>query len=192
MRKKEAGAKVYDAGYTKGGYKKSYFKHYLDSPYFQYWKYILDNALVVSDDSVFEIGCGPGQFAHMLRDNGVTKYCGIDFSKVAIKQAQERVPDFEFICANAYTFDAPADIDVIVSLEVLEHMDKDVALIRNLPKGKRFVFSVPNFDSKNHVRYFSNALEIVDRYSNYCSITDVKPIQSKRKNRCLFIFHGTT
>lgn len=187
--KKEAGADVYDEGYSKPDTK--YHVHYSQSPYWKFWSAILNKGLVKPEDKVLDLGCGPGQFAHALQDHGVTDYIGVDFSKVAITQAQAVVPDFTFVCEDLYKYKIPTDRDVVVILETLEHLRCDLRILRKLPEGQRFVLSVPNFDSKNHVRFFKGIKYVKKRYGDLCDFQGLIRIRGRRRDRCLFIGHGT-
>lgn len=57
-----------------------------------------------------------------------------------------------------------ADYDCCISLEFLEHVENDVNVVDQIRKGTRCIFSVPNFDSSAHVRYFSSEGEVRQRY----------------------------
>lgn len=119
--------------------------------------------------SIIDLGCGPGYFAHEIYKKGYKNYLGIDFSNKIIVKAKEIEKNFEFIVKNLLDNDI-VDIynkyEFFIILEVLEHVTNDFKLISNIPKGKTIIFSVPNFDSKGHVRYFNNINEVINRYKN--------------------------
>jgi len=54
--------------------------------------------------------------------------------------------------------------DVVVLLEVLEHIEQDIYVLSIIPLGKQVVITVPNFDAKGHVRFFDNLDVIKERY----------------------------
>ncbi len=186
--KQEAGAEVYNAGYRKNA---GYHCHYTKSKYLRFWSHILDSGWLRPEDKVLELGCGTGQFAHMLKDRGFTNYVGIDFSEEAINQASKRVPDYDFRCENIYDYEVAEDFDVVVALEVLEHIQGDLKVLRKMPQGKRFVFSVPNFNTSKHVRHFGKAEGVEKRYSGCCDIEKLDRIPGRRVPNCLWLFHGT-
>ena len=165
--KKEAGPEVYNAGYRKGGHRGFYKLPYTKSPYFKSWSHIINCGWLRPEDKILDLGCGPGQFAEMLKAHGFKNYVGIDFSEEAIKQASERVPDYDFHCEDIYDYEVGEYIDVIVALEVLEHLRRVLKFLRGMPSEKRFVFSVPNFEAKNHIRRFSKATGVKKRYSRF-------------------------
>lgn len=55
---------------------------------------------------ICELGCGSGQFANMLFDNGYIRYTGIDFSSKGIEMARGANPFYKnkFICTNALVY----------------------------------------------------------------------------------------
>lgn len=116
-----------------------------------------------SGNNIIDLGCGSGRLAKVLQVNKFNgKYLGVDFSKNAIEYCRKTYP-YEFVLGSV--FDVSMDeYDTVVSLEVLEHINNDTDLLRNIPKGKTFIFSVPSFDNPSHVRHFKNMNEVKDRY----------------------------
>jgi SAM-dependent methyltransferase len=140
--------------------------HYSRSPWYYIWTVIVDRLLRMGRPAVLDIGCGPGQFAALLRDRGITRYTGIDFSPKRIEQARLVVPEFRFEVADAYTtplFET-ADYDVAVSLEFLEHVTGDLDVLRRLRAGTKLIATVPNFGGGSHVRHFRTVDEVRQRY----------------------------
>lgn len=137
-------------------------------------------------ENLFEIGCGSGQFANILFDNGYTNYTGLDFSKNAIELAIKANPKYKenFIVADVFDYlknnkqDKTINTTFII-FEVLEHIKKDVELISLLRDvgGINILFSVPNFQSFNHLRTFQNIDEIMKRY-DMLNILDYSCLQA--------------
>jgi hypothetical protein len=79
---------------------------------------------IVSDirpKTVLDAGCAMGFLVESLRKRGVEAY-GIDISEHAIRQVH---PDFQTFCRVGSLCDPPAQAyDLIVCIEVLEHMPK--------------------------------------------------------------------
>lgn len=48
--------------------------------------------------------------------------------------------------------------------ELLEHVDDDLGVLRQIPRRTLTLFSVPNFDDPAHVRYFSSETAVGRRY----------------------------
>jgi SAM-dependent methyltransferase len=139
--------------------------------------------------NVVDIGCGPGHFARVLIDEGmfhreVYSYTGYDFSTVSIRMAKKMADNnrCEFILKDVVKEDLSrrwpnlGSKAIYVSFEFLEHVDKDIDVIKKIPSGSIFIFSVPNFDSDGHVRFFKDAEEVRGRYSEqiiFKSITEI-------------------
>jgi len=141
-----------------------YRADFRDSVYFPVWSRVC--ALIPRSASVLDIGCGPGQFAEMLNDRGIASYLGLDISEEAIRMARDRLPQFEVAASDALCdpMVAQSKADVIVCMEVLEHIDEDLALIERFPSGRQVVLTVPNFPSPGHVRWFSTPSDVAKRY----------------------------
>jgi hypothetical protein len=54
--------------------------------------------------------------------------------------------------------------DVYIVLEVLEHIEQDREIISSIMGNKEVIFSVPNFDSFGHVRFFRDENQVKERY----------------------------
>jgi trans-aconitate methyltransferase len=127
---------------------------------------------------VLDLGCGPGEFAAFITAAipGL-RYTGLDFSAVAVEQARARVRRAIFLQEdltignniNAMPY------DTVIALEVLEHVDDDLAVLARLRSKARFVGSVPNFDAFGHVRHFRDAEAVKARYGGHISNLQVEP-----------------
>lgn len=119
-----------------------------DSDMSRYEEIQKEIASIVGDQSVLDIGCGPGKLAKF-----VPNYSGFDLSPEAVKIANHP----KVWVGSAYdkaNFNGAA---YYVCTEVLEHLD-DLRVIANIPSGKRVIFSVPNFPDESHVRMFSESV----------------------------------
>lgn len=162
---KEQNNQYYDAIYGKSD---EYVKHYLKSRYLNLWKEVLKSLDLKTP--VLDIGCGPGQLAEMLHDNGLEQehYIGVDFSSEAILMAKRKLPMHNLICEDIFrlNYDMFPGAQVLIC-ETLEHIEKDLDLIATIQKslhGNRFVFTVPTFDDPGHVRHFKSWEEALERY----------------------------
>ena len=120
--------------------------------------------------SIIELGCGTGQFAHLLYDKKIRQYIGYDFSDVAIGKARKFSP-MDFRTADIYGVNISVD-NLIICLETLEHID-DTALLMRIPAGANMIISVPNFDNPAHVRYFKNMEAVKNRYKKMIDIKEI-------------------
>jgi 2-polyprenyl-3-methyl-5-hydroxy-6-metoxy-1,4-benzoquinol methylase len=125
---------------------------------------------------ILDIGCGTGQFAEMLLDNGFSSYRGFDFSDVAIDIAKKRIPLWgdNFQVGDIFTTDAldKYKYDVVCLFEVLEHINNDIACLSKVRAGATVLLSVPNFWDPAHVRVFASMDEVIERYQSVIQIQD--------------------
>lgn len=149
----------YDAIYRS---EERYLRPYYDSPRYLLWVAALDLLSGDRTTRLLEVGCGTGQFAEMLSAAGYIHYFGIDFSPVAIAIADTH--GIPCACVDAFTYlSVHSDFDILIALETFEYLD-DLALLRLVPRGKKVMFSVPNFADPAHLRFFTSERLICDRY----------------------------
>ncbi len=158
----------------------SYRQPYYRSVYYFLWAVIADRLRTASIRRVLEIGCGPGQLAAMLLEQGVEEYVGLDFSPTAIAMARENAPGGRFYVGDARTTQLHSEVEheVVICTEVLEHIEDDFSALSQFTPGKRCIFSVPNFAYPSHVRCFPNAEEVTGRYGPFFHELDVTIFKS--------------
>jgi 2-polyprenyl-3-methyl-5-hydroxy-6-metoxy-1,4-benzoquinol methylase len=163
----------------------------VESPYLPVWAGVVGMIKQKGFQCILDLGCGPGQFAAYLIDQfPEIQYTGIDFSSVAIEEAKKRCPAACFQLANLHSIDAiiESKFDVVLIMEVLEHIQNDLAILTKLPSKINVIASVPNFDSYAHVRFFRNAEEVRARYGNVMS--NLVVLQIFIKKSVLFVMTG--
>jgi 2-polyprenyl-3-methyl-5-hydroxy-6-metoxy-1,4-benzoquinol methylase len=179
---KEFPASYYDSHFLEN---RHFQVHYKDSPYYVAWTQVIRFLKRIKPDSILEIGCGTGQLAEYLRDEGFTNYEGFDFAHEAINMARKRV-NMNFYWGNALDKGLYRKyFAVVICLEVLEHIEQDLQVLENIPPGTEIIFSVPNFDAPSHVRWFTSPRQLKKRYFRNIDIRDIVPIGN------LFICRGT-
>ena len=174
----EQSVKWYDEAYKVSP---EYRKEPEDSRYYPIW----DKALsLIKDEWVIDIGCGSGQFAKLLLNNGKCFLFGIDFSGEAILIAQKLNPEYKqkFIVGDLLDGFRRSPYDLVTCFEVLEHIVKDLDVIKKIESGKRFIFSIPNYDYHSHVRKFNSEDEIFKRYSDLIDIKGIYPLTMHDRN----------
>jgi SAM-dependent methyltransferase len=167
-------------------------KHYTESKHYFLWTVMAH--LMVRDGvrSVLDVGCGSGQLALLLRDKGISAYCGIDFSQKRIEWARKNCPDFAFVVEDALRTDlfTTFPYDAVVCAEFLDHIQSDIEVIQRIKTGARFYAIVPNFSYDSHVRYFRDSGAVMERYAVYFKDFRVSPFFANRKGKTYFLLEG--
>jgi SAM-dependent methyltransferase len=150
-------------------------RHYAQSRYYFLWCVIADRIRRSGARRVLEIGCGPGQLAAFLLDQGVREYTGLDFSPKAIAIARQNAPAGRFVVGDARSPEIHGQVqhDALLCTEVLEHIEEDLQVVSRFTPGKRCYCSVPSFPFPSHVRNFGDAGEVAARYGPYFHDLDV-------------------
>jgi SAM-dependent methyltransferase len=186
----ECGADWYDRAYTDIPI---YHGHYTRSGYYFLWAVIVDRVRRDKLGRVLEIGCGPGQLAAFLLDQGVESYVGLDFSPTAIRLAQQAASGGRFVVGDARTsplYDQ-CEYDAIICTEVLEHIEDDLLVVSRFRPGRRCLCTVPNFPYESHVRHFRDEAEVAARYDRFFRDLDVMALRSPTAEDVLyFLFDG--
>lgn len=147
--------------------------HYRKSFYYVHWTQVIVFLRKIQNPEILEIGCGTGQLAEYLKDEGFMAYQGFDFSTRAIEFAKRRV-DMEFFQGDALDEKLYlGTFNTVICLEVLEHVQNDRKILSNIPKNANIIFSVPNFDAPSHLRWFTSEHQIKRRYCEYVDIKEI-------------------
>lgn len=139
---------------------------------------------------VVELGCNTGNFAELMHKNDI-HYWGIDIQAVKIREARAKFPNINFICCDILDhLQHLKTASTFVSFQCLEHIKKDIEILKAIPLGAKVIISVPNSKYKGHVRWF----ELDgwrDRFSPYILFDKEITIQNPRKpNKRAFLFRG--
>ena len=153
--------------------------------YYPIWLNIL--MLTRDKEEIYEVGCGSGQLANLLLAHGRNYVKGWDYAEEAIRLAHKLNPGHKdkFECRDLFTFKGFKKGITVISTEVLEHLDDDHFVIRLLPKGTRFIFSVPDYKAETHKRVFKTRRSIELRYPSL-KITYYKKFRVSR-NGSIFL-----
>lgn len=185
----EQSSEFYDHAYEQSGH---WDKHYTQSHYYPLWTVIADRILRERPKRILDIGCGPGQFACVLRDIGIPEYIGIDFSKKGIARARQVCPKYEFLCENIFETKLLENdhYDLVLAMEFLEHVERDADVLQRIQKGTRVFGTVPNFPAAGHVRYFDNADEVEHRYKPILRDIKVTRVVANKRNAIFYVLEG--
>lgn len=158
-----------------------YIKHYKESFYYPVWQNIVRYVRQVEKPKILEIGCGAGQLAHLLYDEGFKDYKGIDIDTEMIEIAKNNSPQ-SFVLADIRNKEIyPADYNTVIATEVLEHLENDLEIFKNIKKGINFLFSIPSFKCDGHLRWFNSAPEILLYYFDYLHIKELRRLKNPNK-----------
>jgi 2-polyprenyl-3-methyl-5-hydroxy-6-metoxy-1,4-benzoquinol methylase len=104
---------------------------------------------IPSNGSILDIGCGNGAMLAEIRRLGAWRLCGVENSVSAVSQAQSQGLDARFAdgTADLAALFEPHSFDLIISVEVIEHVFDPRGLLRQAltllrPKG-RLVLTTP-------------------------------------------------
>ncbi|MFA5828413.1 MAG: class I SAM-dependent methyltransferase [Candidatus Shapirobacteria bacterium] len=114
-------------------------------------KQILDFLGPIKINSLLDIGCGSGGITEILKDYlKPTKVVGVDISQTMILAARERdkMKRIEWICEDILTYHSKTRFDLVVGVDILEHISDDVELLKIIHRlGKKVLIKVPMEDS---------------------------------------------
>ncbi len=91
--------------------------------------------------TVLDVGCGSGDNAQALAATRRYELTGVDVSAAAVAAARERVPAARFAVLDVERDTLPERFDLVISLQVIEHIVDDIAALRHIAAmSRRYVF----------------------------------------------------
>lgn len=103
--------------------------------------------------AILDLGCGNGSVLHVLGTRGFTRLSGVDVSSEQVEIARQVCPAVAQSEAVDYLERRPAEFDLLLALDLIEHLGKDDVLPfldacrRALRPGGRLILRTPNADS---------------------------------------------
>lgn len=149
-----------------------YVEDYKSLPYYPVFQVARGMIQDIKNPKILELGCGTGQFAKMLWDSNLRDYLGVDFSEKAIWIARTLSPQ-NFEIADIRNYHNINDFNLILFLEVLEHLSDDIGVVERVPIGTNVIMSLPSFDDPGHVRMFKRKEDVVDRYGSLLRFDEI-------------------
>jgi ubiquinone/menaquinone biosynthesis C-methylase UbiE len=151
-------------------------------------------------DKILEVGCGNGYVTEFLKrnyPNAEIKAIDINSEKLAVAKA--RVHDVEFSIGDIYDIkQEDASFDLVISTQVLEHLENPVDAIKELLRvsKKHVIVSVPNeplyrisnMARLNHLRALGNTPGHINHWSKNAFVKYVNKICLVKKVRTPFPF----
>lgn len=136
--------------------------------------------------NVLEIGCGTGFYTQLLSDLGVKSYAGVDITDILFPQLRKRFPQFTFIKKDVTTDRLEGQFDLIVMIDVIEHIVEETKLsfalenIRNcLASDSLFIIAPITEVSKKHLFYVHSwCLEDIKPKFAGCDFRELVPFRS--------------
>jgi SAM-dependent methyltransferase len=96
---------------------------------------------VLDVHSILDVGCGSGENLRALSAKGGYELTGVDVSEEALTLARRRVSGAEFQLVNVERQALPKEFDLVISVQVIEHLADDMAALRNMAEMARsYVF----------------------------------------------------
>jgi SAM-dependent methyltransferase len=85
-----------------------------------------------TDKTVMDVGCGEGMLPAMISHAGASHVVGVDYSKEAIVNAEEKfsIPNVQFICGDYRKVEGK--FDAITMQGVMEHLDNPWDELKNM------------------------------------------------------------
>lgn len=129
-------------------------------------------------NKILDVGCGYGFFLEVARERG-WEIQGVEFSEPAAAHCREENIPVHTGEINSARF-APESFDVIVSLEVIEHLNNPLEYLRKnfelLRKGGAMYVSTPNFNA--YLRHRLKEKYDVIEYPNHLCYYTVKTLSN--------------
>jgi 2-polyprenyl-3-methyl-5-hydroxy-6-metoxy-1,4-benzoquinol methylase len=149
-------------------------------------------AMIDPHEEVVDLGCGTGRLIELLyRQDHYARVTGVDWSVTALAEAQSYAkprhaeappPEWQLCDLMEWRPDGlRAGNTVFVCTEVLEHLEDDLGFVRRIPPGHRFLLTVPNFYSESHVRIFTGAGDVFERYERLLHMRSWSMVGSERQ-----------
>lgn len=100
-------------------------------------------------DKVLEVGCGNGNFTVFLAEH-CSEVVAVDLNEEYVAKAQQRLQGkqgVKILVADATNTDWQGSFDSIIMLDVLEHIEDDITMLKDLGKclkpGGKLIIKVP-------------------------------------------------
>ncbi|MDQ2855820.1 MAG: methyltransferase domain-containing protein [Acidobacteriota bacterium] len=130
--------------------------------------------------SVLDVGCGAGHNLYALAASGKYHLAGIDVSHKALEMARGLVPEAEFHLMDVQAQTLDARFDLVISLQVIEHIPDDLAVIRNMRRMSNRYVMIATMQGKmrasesriGHLRNYSSK-ELVEKMKS----VGLKPVR---------------
>lgn len=119
--------------------------------------------------SVLEVGCGTGYVLRALHEDAGLAVTGTELHPAGLSRARQRHGGAELLQADARQLPFDAHFDAVAAFDVLEHIEEDAAVLRELRRATRpgggLLLTVPQHswlwspadEESRHVRRYTRA-----------------------------------
>lgn len=153
--------------------------------------------LKLDTPKILDFGCGMGWLSKSLSTFGLVT--GIDQSHKGIEYAKSECPEVEFIVGDVFEYKFPANLfDIIVSQEVIEHVDEQQLYInlawKYLKPGGTLILTTPNKPAALNRGYTMEQMREkgwLQPIENWLTIEDLRTLCQNRfqlQKICTFYF----
>lgn len=98
--------------------------------------------------SVLDAGCGDGLIEKYLKESADINIVAVDYNPVRVKRIAEEFENIKVIEADLVSLDLHREFDIIICSQVLEHIDEDDRVLKNLHRHLKtagiLILGVPN------------------------------------------------
>jgi len=153
----------------------AFTQRYAEPNRFKLWRYVAQLSNHKSG-SLLDIGCGGGHFLEFISKKpgirGDSLY-GIDYSRKAIEQARQRVPEAHFLENDAGCLNFPSgQFNSVICCEVLEHVTNPQQVLseayRVLADEGKLIITIPDGSKdtfEGHVNFWNE-----EQFRKFCNI----------------------
>jgi len=101
--------------------------------------------------SMIDVACGAGGITTILKQRlRLENVVGVDISKTMIRNAKSKygVEEIEWVCSDIFKYKTKKLYDLILAIDIVEHVEDDLALIKKISRmGKMVLLKIPMEDS---------------------------------------------
>ena len=144
---------------------------------------VYDHLAPTGKTKFLEIGCGTGGFIQQIVENENLEITGSEIYLKGLLYAKKNLPNVDFIQFDVTQGEIGEEFDLIVAFDVIEHIENDVAAIKNinkmLHKGGGLIITVPQ-----HMFLWSKLDEILKHKRRYSRRELVDKLQENGFDIC--------
>ena len=108
-----------------------------------------------------------------------------DYKEELQQQYQFEVVDLYDWCPEVTKY---THSTIYTSFEVLEHVEDDKGIVDRIPARSRFIFSVPNYWSRSHVRTYDSVGTAYDKFGQFLKFTAWYTFPTKQPEAAIHLY----